>query len=89
MTLLSDVIRALHDADVPSYSVRSTAHDLPGDPQLPGDPDLVVVTDGHAEQRAAEALSTAALPITSVRRVRQGVLHVWVVAPQRRPTPYS
>lgn len=70
MTLLSDIVRVLNDADVPSYSVHSSARDLPGDP------DLVVTTEGDADA-ATGVLTTAVLPIMTVKQVSERVIHVW------------
>jgi hypothetical protein len=83
MTLLSDIIMVLHDAEVPGYSVQA------GRQGEPGDPDLVVVLDDECEERAADVLTSAPLPIASVRRAAPGVLHVWGVTAQRGPSPLS
>jgi hypothetical protein len=72
MTLLSDIVMALHDADVPAYSVHSSAR------ELPGDPDLVVTTEGDAGP-ATGVLTTAFLPIWTVKQVSPKVIHVWGV----------
>jgi hypothetical protein len=77
MTLLTDIVKALHSADLVDYSVHASAV------ELPGAPDLVVTVDGDGdEEGAATALSTAGLPISQMRRVGHGVIHVW----QRPPS---
>jgi hypothetical protein len=76
MTLLSDIVKVLHDAEFAAYSVQSSAHDVPGEP------DLVVIIDKDDEYEATDALTAAGLPISAVRLVRHGVIHVW----QRRPS---
>jgi hypothetical protein len=76
MTLLSDIVKALRDAEVLGYTVRSSVR------ELPGDPDLVVVIEEEAEQEVADVLNTAELPILATRNVGQGVIHVW----QRPPS---
>ncbi len=75
MTLLSDIVRLLHDAEVNAYSVHSSVR------VLPGDPDLVVIIEGDAGEDAADVLSTSELPISAMKRVGRGVIHVW----QRQP----
>jgi hypothetical protein len=75
MTLLSDIVKALHNADLVDYSVHASAV------ELPGAPDLVVKFEGD-EEDAATALRAAELPISQMRRVSHGVIHVW----QRPPS---
>ena len=82
MTLLSDIIMALHDAEVPGYSVQAADH------ELPDEPDLVVVLDTDSEERVADVLIASELAITSVRRAGPGVLHVWGIH-QRGPSDFS
>ena len=76
MTLLSDIVKVLHDAEMTDYSVHASAV------ELPGAPDLVIVVDGDEEDAATGVLSAAGLPISQLRRVGQGVFHVW----QRPPS---
>jgi hypothetical protein len=76
MTLLSDIVKALHAAELSAYSVHSSMQ------ELPGDPDLVVTIAGEVEEEVADALSWAELPISAMRQVGPGVLHVW----QRQPS---
>jgi hypothetical protein len=70
MTLMSQIVRVLHDADVPAYSVHSSFQDRPGDP------DLVVTTAGDADT-ATGVLSLAVLPIWLVKQVGRQEIHVW------------
>ncbi len=72
MTLLSDIVKVLHDADVASYSVQSTVR------TLPGDPDLVVTTEGDAAE-ATDVLIAAVLPVWTVKQVGRKEIHVWAV----------
>jgi len=76
MTLLSDIVKALDAADLTAYSVHSSRH------ELPGDPDLVVIIEGEAEYEVADALNAAELPISAMKLAGPGVLHVW----QRQPS---
>ncbi len=71
MTLLSDIVRVLHDAQMTDYSVHASAV------ELPGAPDLVIIVDGDEEATATGVLNAADLPISQMKRVSQGVLHVW------------
>ena len=71
MTLLSDIVRTLHDAQLSAYSVHSAVGDLPGEP------DLVVTTEGDAGD-VTVVLATAVLPIGSVKQISREVVHVWV-----------
>jgi hypothetical protein len=75
MTLLSDIIRVLHAADVPSYSVHATTHDLPGNP------DLVVTLTGNVDQEAAELLTAARIPIGALKWIAPGIIHIWEFDP--------
>jgi hypothetical protein len=70
MTLISDIVRVLHDAEVPAYSVHASVH------ELPGDPDLVVTTEGDAGP-ATGVLTDAVLPIGTIKQVSPQVIHVW------------
>jgi hypothetical protein len=70
VTLLSDIVKALHAAHVRSFSVHFSAV------ELPGDPDLVVTTAGDADV-VTDLLSAAELPIWTVKQVSESVIHVW------------
>lgn len=72
MTLLSDIVRVLHDADVTAYCVHTSARDRPGDP------DLVVTTEGDAEQARGALLTCLTVrSIRTVRQVSEREIHVW------------
>jgi hypothetical protein len=73
MTLLTEIILVLQAADVKSYMVHSSVRDLPGDP------DLVVKLTPSADQQAADLLAAAPLQLTSIKRVRPGVIHLWAL----------
>lgn len=75
MTLLTEIIRVLHAADVPAYSVHRRVRDQPGDP------DLVVNLTGDVDQQAADLLVAAGIAIGALERVGPGVIHVWEVDP--------
>lgn len=81
MTLMSQIIRTLGQAQVPGYSVYSCAGTAPGDPDLP---DLVVtLAPAGADDEpidvddVADLLLTAPLPLAWVKPAGQpGVLHL-------------
>ena len=73
MTLLTEIIMVLQAAQVQSYMVHSSVRDLPGDP------DLVVKLTPNADQQAADLLAAASLQLTSIKRVRPGVIHLWAL----------
>jgi len=70
MTLLSEIVKTLSDAEVAAYSVHASTRDLPGHP------DLVVTTEGDADA-ATDVLTAAVLPIRTVKQVGESVIHVW------------
>ena len=85
MTFLSDVIKVLHAADVPSYSVHSATRELEDSPDLVidvragNDPSA----DDSALAWASTMLRAAPLPIRAIRRAGPTTLHVW--AEESRP----
>jgi hypothetical protein len=71
MTLSDEILEALRDEQLPSFSVMAPFGGLPGIP------DLAVIVESATSEQALDALRAAQLPVRSVECVAPGFIHVW------------
>ena len=71
MTLNDDILEALNEQQLPSFSVMAPFGGLPGIP------DLAVIVHSDSTEKALTALRAAQLPVRSVECMAPGFIHIW------------